>query len=274
MVLICAFSPTHAIPRISNAVITFVNAFRVRSDETIVVLAIKAEEIEAFSRHHAQNSQEKFDDNLFFVTGMSNTIRALQSVDVCHARSICILGCEYKSKKLDPDTVIAQAKQDSEEVNTDLYIVLAALELDAILSSYIRRLLRENRKAPLPVVIQEISSDATISFLPDFYTMSRKAKRLWEKHDKKIWESRRGMSVEEVDTGYQRGYDPGTSKQPPAQGVDEEDVFISSTPALSQVDVGIYMCEFFCACVVCMRVYEICVHDWMDHLSRYRFVLI
>ena len=235
MVVICAFSPTHAIPRISNAVITFVNAFRVRSDETIVVLAIKADAIEEFSRNQAYESHETFDDNLIFVNGMTNTIRGLQSVDVCHARSICIIGCEYKSKKLDSDAMLAQAKQDSEEVNTDLYIVLAALELDAILSSYIRRLLRENRQAPLPVVIQEISADATISFLPDFYTMSRKAKRLWEKHDKKIWESRRGMNVEEVDIGFKFNTNTnGTPELSPSPVVDE-DVFISNTPALSQV---------------------------------------
>jgi hypothetical protein len=204
----------------------------VRSDEVIVVLSIKADAIEAYSRKQAINAREVFDENLFFVSGVPNTIRGLQSVDVCHARCICIIGCEYKSKKMDADTLIALAKQDSEEVNTDLYIVLAALELDAILSSYIRRLIREKRQAPLPIVMQEISSDATISFLPDFYTMSRKAKRLWEKHDKKLWESGRGMSLEEVDVGFKRHVDPkdvATSEQL------DDDLFVSSTPALSQV---------------------------------------
>jgi hypothetical protein len=212
---VCAYAPTHAIPRVSNAVITFVNAFRVKSDETIVVLALKADDIEAFARKRAENQNESFDNNLIFVQGLPNAIRGLQSVDVCHARVICIIGCEYKSNKVDPDTLLAQAKQDSEEVNTDLFIVLAALELDAILCSYIRRLLRENLQACLPIVIQEISSDATISFLPDFYTLSRKAKQLWEKHEKHLWQSRRGMGIEEVD----------------------EDVFISATPASSQVNL-------------------------------------
>jgi hypothetical protein len=218
-----------------------VNAFRVRSDETIVVLAIKADAIKAYSILQAETRNETFDDSLIFVNGMPNTIRGLQSVDVCHARSICIIGCEFKPKKLDVDTQMSQAKQDSDaEVHTDLFIVLAALELDAVLSSYIRRLLREGRQAPLPIVIQEISADATVSFLPDFYTLSNKAKRLWEKHDKKLWESRRGMNVEEVDVGIKRGYgDQMNAAKAADEEVDEEnDVFISSTPALSQVKEG------------------------------------
>ena len=204
-----------------------------RSDEAIVVLAIKADTIEEYARKQALHANEAFDDNLTFVHGLPNTIRGLQSVDVCHARCICIIGCEFKSKKFDPESVIAQAKQDSEEVNTDLYIVLAALELDAILSSYIRRLLREKRQAPLPVVIQEISSDATISFLPDYYTLSRKAMRLWENYDKKLWESGRGMNLEEVDTGFKFNKRMPPIDSQPVQEVDE-DIFVSSTPALAQ----------------------------------------
>lgn len=234
VLLICAFAPSHAIPRISNAVITFVNTMRARSDEVIVVLAIKADDIEAYSRNRAKNNNEEFDDKLMFVKGMPNTIRGLQSVDVCHARCICIIGCENKSKKIEADVAMVQAKQDSEEMNTDLYIVLAALELDAILSSYVRRLLREKRQAPLPVVIQEISTDATINFLPDFYSLSRKAKKLWEKHDKHVWESRRGIITEDVDIGYKNieyGLNDSiksTSDSP------STDVFVSSTPALCQ----------------------------------------
>lgn len=235
-VVICAFAPTHAVSRISNAVITFVNAFRVRSDETIVVLAIKADAIQSFSEAQAENRQETFDDNLVFVKGMPNTIRGLQSVDVCHARSICIIGCENSSNKAADTETVQDAH--AEEVNTDLYIVLAALELDAVLSSYIRRLLREDRQAPLPVVTQEISTDATISFLPDFYTLSRKAKRLWEKHDKKIWESRRGMIVEEVDMNMRANKNDENEKYVKDSAEEEakdEDVFISGAPALAQV---------------------------------------
>lgn len=238
VVLVCAYSPSHSIPRISSAIITFVKAFRVKSDETIVVLVLKAIEIESFCRHRSKVQHEKFDDNLIFVHGVPNTIRGLQSVDVCHARCICIIGAETAAakvkKKSDIEISYIEAKQDSEEVNTDLYIVLAALELDAILSLYIRRLLRENRQAPLPIVIQEISSDSTINFLPEYYRLSRKAKRLWEKHDKQIWECRRGMSVEDVDIGFQRNINSQSQSQSQSAPQSADSGFEPPSPALSQ----------------------------------------
>ena len=269
VVVVCAFSPTHAIARISNSVITFVNTFRERSNETVVVLSVKAEAIELYSRNRANHNNEEFDDNLIFVNGLPNTIRGLQSVDVCHARSICIIGCEYKSKKKDQDTVIAQAKQDTEEMNTDLYIVLAALELDAILSSYVRRLLRENLQAPLPIVIQEISTDATISFLPDYYSLSRKAKRLWEKHDKKVWESRRGMNTEDVDIGFKTTAVDVDEQHATTEGGASE--FSSNTPALSQVNTWHLLLtmitgvvKFYFNFIIGSRVNKIC-GGWSNH---------
>jgi hypothetical protein len=78
VLLICAFQPTYALVRIVVAVETFVNSTRSRSDELIVVLSNRAEEIEARMRKKCQSSSEFFDNKLHFVVGIPNSLRHLR----------------------------------------------------------------------------------------------------------------------------------------------------------------------------------------------------
>lgn len=80
VVLVCAFQPTYALIRIVAAVETFVSSTRSRSDEIIVVLSNRADEIEARMRKKARNQSEYFDNKLCFVNGIPNSVRHLRVI--------------------------------------------------------------------------------------------------------------------------------------------------------------------------------------------------
>lgn len=78
MVLICAFQPSYALIRIAAAVETFVNATRSRSNESIIVLSNRAEEIEHRLKRKCRYQGEYVDQKVFFVTGVPTSTRSLR----------------------------------------------------------------------------------------------------------------------------------------------------------------------------------------------------
>jgi hypothetical protein len=68
---------------------------------------------------------------------------------------------------------------DQDEIISDLYIVLAALELDSLMKSFIKSLADANisDQKLLPFVIQEVHNAANMTFLSDKYMSSSHA--LW-----------------------------------------------------------------------------------------------
>ena len=57
---------------------TFLNAYRTKSSDEIVVLAARAIEIEDFIRRRVAERNEIFDEYLFFVEGLPNSVPGLQ----------------------------------------------------------------------------------------------------------------------------------------------------------------------------------------------------
>jgi hypothetical protein len=100
-VLVCAFSPQYSIPRIATAVETFLNAYRSKSSDEIVVVAARAIEIEDFIQKHVAERNEIFDKHLLFVEGLPNSVPGLQvhpppvsvGVDVFSLSSWCCVEC-------------------------------------------------------------------------------------------------------------------------------------------------------------------------------------
>jgi hypothetical protein len=78
VVLVCAFQPTYSLVRIVAAVETFVSATRSRSDEIIVVLCNRAEQIEKRLAYRTRVHGEFFDNKLYFVQGIPNSVRHLR----------------------------------------------------------------------------------------------------------------------------------------------------------------------------------------------------
>lgn len=74
MVLVCAFTPSYALPRILAAIETFVEATRIRSQDHIVILADNAEEIEQAAVDHPFLQ----DENIKLVKGIPNSSRGLE----------------------------------------------------------------------------------------------------------------------------------------------------------------------------------------------------
>lgn len=110
-----------------------------------------------------------------------------QLVDVCHARCVVIIGNEFKGIDKNDD-------QENKEVDSDLYVVLAALEVDALVNVYINRLNAFNRTAPLPIVIQEIYNESTATFLPDSYSLKSKTSHGLDTYDIAPRQNGRGIS--------------------------------------------------------------------------------
>lgn len=74
---------------------------------------------------------------------------------------------EQDDKNLDQPGGI---ESSSVSINSDLYILLAALEIDTLLNLHIRHLIENYRTARLPIVIQEIYNDSNNVLLADTCT--------------------------------------------------------------------------------------------------------
>lgn len=74
----CAFSPHYSIPRIATAVEIFLNGYRSKSADQLVVLAAHAIEIETLIRKRVKERNEIFDSFLTFVEGLPNSVPGLQ----------------------------------------------------------------------------------------------------------------------------------------------------------------------------------------------------
>jgi hypothetical protein len=78
---------------------------------------------------------------------------------------VVIIGNEFKASEQSVENI-----SDSQETNSDLYIVLAALELDSVMKLYLHRLKKKKRhNVSLPIVVQEVYNATTVNFLPDEY---------------------------------------------------------------------------------------------------------
>lgn len=109
-----------------------------------------------------------------------------QKADVCSARCVVIIGNEFKSSD---DNLM-----DSQDSTSDLYIVLAALEVDSVMNLYLSRCKKKRLNSNIPCIIQEVYNPTTVNFLPDEYTMlSTSAIRPWYKFDKVPLHSGRGI---------------------------------------------------------------------------------
>lgn len=79
-----------------------------------------------------------------------------------------------------------------------MYIVLAALELDSIFKFYIKLLRKHNRTAEMPIVIQELYNESTVSFLPDLYDVYSRVPHIWDPYETKTIPSNRGILQDDV----------------------------------------------------------------------------
>ena len=61
-------------------------------------------------------------------------------------------------------------ERSSVSINSDLFILLAALEIDTLLNLHIRHLIENYRTARLPIIIQEIYNDSNNVLLADTCT--------------------------------------------------------------------------------------------------------
>ena len=113
---------------------------------------------------------------------------------MCHARCIVIIGNEFK-----PTDQKVENLAEAQEVNNDLYIVLAALELDSVLKLYISRLHKKKKfDVTLPMVVQEVYNVSTVNFLNDEYTLSStRGVKPWFKSQRRNPRNTRGISMEE-----------------------------------------------------------------------------
>jgi hypothetical protein len=88
---------------------------------------------------------------------------------VCFARSVVIIGNEAAlspSGDSATSTMFGNVESGSDAISSDLYILLASLELDSVITMHIRHLKENNRTAKLPTVIQELYNDTNIVLLP------------------------------------------------------------------------------------------------------------
>jgi hypothetical protein len=74
---------------------------------------------------------------------------------------------------------------DQDEIISDLYIILAALELDALMKTFIKSLEDANiSDHKLPFVIQEVHNAANMTFLSDKYMSS--SHKLWNSMNQRV----------------------------------------------------------------------------------------
>jgi hypothetical protein len=94
-----------------------------------------------------------------------------------------IIGNEYKEN---PDVTGNNSWSfDQDEIISDLYIVLAALELDALMKTFIKSLEDANiSDHKLPFVIQEVHNAANMTFLSDKYMSS--SHKLWNSMNQRV----------------------------------------------------------------------------------------
>lgn len=94
-----------------------------------------------------------------------------------------IIGNEYKEN---PDIAGTHNWSfDQDEIKSDLYIVLASLELDALMKTYIKSLEDSGiSDSKLPFVIQEVHNAANMTFLSDKYMSS--SHKLWNSMNQRI----------------------------------------------------------------------------------------
>ena len=94
-----------------------------------------------------------------------------------------IIGNEYKENPENAGTHNWSFDQD--EIKSDLYIVLASLELDALMKTYIKSLEDSNiSDSRLPFVIQEVHNAANTTFLSDKYLSS--SHKLWNSMNQRV----------------------------------------------------------------------------------------
>jgi hypothetical protein len=175
--------------------------------DQIVILAADADEIETFAGIFSPKNVEGFasdhpflqDENIKFVKGIPNSPRGLevahsitifpnsihssQAVDICFARCVVIIGNEYKPE---PDSSGGNSWSFAQdEIKADLYIVLAALELDALVKAFIKSMEDANiTDYKLPFVIQEVHNAANMTLLSDKYMSS--AHKLWTSMNQRV----------------------------------------------------------------------------------------
>jgi hypothetical protein len=95
-----------------------------------------------------------------------------------------IIGNEYKPEPESSGGNSWSFAQD--EIKADLYIILAALELDALIKTFIKSLEDVNiTDYKLPFVIQEVYNAANMTLLPDKY-MSSSAHKLWTSMNQRV----------------------------------------------------------------------------------------
>lgn len=107
-----------------------------------------------------------------------------------------IIGNEFKASEQTVENL-----SDSQETNSDLYIVLAALELDAVMKLYIHRLKKKHRQnVTLPIVIQEVYNATTVNFLPDEYVYFQfNEVKPWFKLPRNAVQNSRGVKMTNED---------------------------------------------------------------------------
>lgn len=90
-----------------------------------------------------------------------------------------IIGNEHKDKTDNSGSI------DQDEIKSDLYIVLAALELDTLMKRFIKSL--EDARISdykLPFIIQEVYNPANMTFLSDKYMSS--SQKLWNSMNQRM----------------------------------------------------------------------------------------
>jgi hypothetical protein len=70
--------------------------------------------------------------------------------------------------------------------------------LDSIFKFYIKLLRKHNRSAELPIVIQELYNESTVSFLPDLYDVYSRVPHIWEPYETQVIHSSRGIVQDET----------------------------------------------------------------------------